>query len=29
MSVENNIFIKNIHKDVTEKAFEDIFVQFG
>jgi len=29
MSAENNIFIKNVHKDVTEKEFEELFVQFG
>ena len=29
MSAENNIFIKNINKNATEKEFEDIFVQFG
>ena len=29
MSAENNIFIKNVHKDVTEKEFEELFAQFG
>ena len=29
MSAENNIFVKNISKNTTEKEFEDIFLQFG
>jgi RNA recognition motif-containing protein len=29
MSAENNIFIKNIPKEVTEKEFEDLFAKFG
>jgi len=29
MSAENNIFVKNISKNATEKEFEDIFLQFG
>lgn len=29
MSPENNIFVKNIHKDATEKEFEQLFNQFG
>jgi len=29
MSAENNIFIKNIPNNTTEKEFEELFSQFG
>lgn len=29
MSAENNIFVKNISRNVSEKDFEQIFSQFG
>ena len=29
MSADNNIFVKNISKNVTEREFEEFFTYFG